>query len=593
MYVERIPNRNSPPAILLRESYRDGDKIRKRTLANLSDWPAPKIEALRRVLRGDAVAPVGREALSMQRSLPHGHVAAALGTLRKLGLDRLLSQGGRQPKQEVALCVAMIVGRLLHPGSTPAPAARARLVEAGSKLATARLLDGETATCSLGQALGLGAVDEQQLYGALDWLVEQQERIEKALARRHLKNGTLGFYDVSSTYFEGRTCELAQFGHNRDGKHGKLQIVFGLLCSQDGCPVAIEVFEGNVGDPSTLQAQIAKLRERFELDRVVLVGDRGMITEARIRQDVRPADLDFITALRAPAIRKLVGAGELQLSLFDDRDLAEITSLDYPGERLVVCRNPLLAQERARKRRELLAATEEKLRKIQARVRRAKRSLRGRDAIGITVGKIIDHYKMAKHFDITITDDDLIIERRSQPIDDEALLDGFYVVRTSVTADLLDSSSVVRAYKGLSNVERAFRSLKTIDLEIRPIHHRRARRVRAHLLLCMLAYYLEWHMRQALKPILFDDHDKQAADAARGSIVAKAVRSEAAQRKLNARRTDDDLPVHSFQSLIADLATFTRNTMAMGDSSATFLLYPKLTPTQERAFRLLDVPANL
>jgi len=462
MYVERIPNRNSPPAILLRESYRDGDKIRKRTLANLSDWPGAKIEALRRVLRGDAVAPVGREALSMQRSLPHGHVAAALGTLRKLGLDRLLSQGGRQPKQEVALCVAMIVARLIEPAS---------------KLATARLLDEETASCSLGQVLGLGAVDEQQLYGALDWLVEQQERIEKALARRHLKNGTLVLYDVSSTYFEGRTCELAQFGHNRDGKHGKLQIVFGLLCSQDGCPVAIEVFEGNVGDPSTLQTQIAKLKERFDLDRVVLVGDRGMITEARIRQDVKPAGLDFITALRAPAIRKLVDAGELQLSLFDDRDLAEITSLDYPGERLVVCRNPLLAAERARKRRELLAATEEKLRKIQARVRRSKRSLRGRDAIGIAVGKIIDHYKMAKHFDITITDTDLVIERRSQPIDDEAALDGIYVVRTNVKANLLDSSSVVRAYKGLSNAERAFRSIKTVDLEIRPIHHRR---VRAH-----------------------------------------------------------------------------------------------------------------
>src|ERR1700704_3909636 len=291
MYVERIPNRNSPPAILLRESYRDGDKIRKRTLANLADWPGAKIEALRRVLRGDAEAPVGREALSMRRSLPHGHVAAALGTLRKLGLDRLLSQGGRQPADEVALCVAMILARLIEPAS---------------KLATARLLDEETATCSLGQVLGLGAVDEQQLYGALDWLVEQQERIEKALARRHLKNGTLVLYDVSSTYFEGRTCELAQFGHNRDGKHGKLQIVFGLLCSQDGCPVAIEVFEGNVGDPSTLQTQIAKLKQRFDLDRVVLVGDRGMITEARIRETVRPAGLDFITALRAPSIPKVV-----------------------------------------------------------------------------------------------------------------------------------------------------------------------------------------------------------------------------------------------------------------------------------------------
>src|ERR1700741_901972 len=573
MYVERIPNRNSPPAILLRESYRDGDKIRKRTLANLSDWPAPKIEALRSVLRGDAVAPVGPEALSMKRNLPRGQVASALGTLGKIGIDRLLSQGGRQPEAEGALCLAMIVARLLEPAS---------------KLATARLLDAETATSSLGQALGLGVVDEQQLYGALDWLIEQQERIEKALTRRHLKNGTLVLYDVSSTYFEGRTCELAQFGHNRDGKHGKLQIVFGLLCSQDGCPVAIEVFEGNVGDPSTLQTQIAKLKEHFNLDRVVLVGDRGMITEARIRESVKPADLDFITALRAPAIRKLVDAGELQPSLFDARELAEIPSLYYPGERLVVCRNPLLADERSRKRRELLGATEEKLRQIQARVRRTKRLLRGRDAIGVAVGKIINRYKMAKHFDIPITETDLVIERRSKPIDHEASLDGIYVVRTNVTAGLLDSSSVVRAYKGLSNAERAFRSLKTVDIEIRPIHHRRARR--AHVLLCMLAYYLEWHMRQALKPILFDDHDKPAADAARASIVAKAARSEAA-KKVNTKRTDDDLPVHSFQSLIADLATFTRNTMAMGDSS--FLLYPKLTPIQERAFQLLDMKAYL
>jgi transposase len=578
MYVERIPNRSSPPAILLRESYRDGDKIRKRTLANLSDWSAAKIEALRRVLRGDAVAPAGREALTIRRSLPHGHVAAMLRTLRKLGLDRLLSQGGRQPKLDVALCVAMMVARLIEPAS---------------KLATARLLDEETATCSLGEVLKLGAVDEQQLYSAMDWLVEQQERIEKALARRHLGNGTLVLYDVSSTYFEGRTCELAQFGHNRDGKRGKLQIVFGLLCSQEGCPVAIEVFEGNTGDPSTLQNQVTKLKERFNLDRVVLVGDRGMITEARIRQTVKPADLDFITALRAPAIRKLVEAGKLQPSLFDDRDLAEITSPDYPGERLVVCRNPLLADERARKRRELLAATEKKLRKIQARVRRAKRPLRGCDAIGIAVGKIIDHYKMAKHFDITIADNDLIIERRSQPIDAEASLDGIYVVRTNVKADLLDSRSIVRAYKNLSNVERAFRSLKTIDLEVRPIHHRRARRVRAHVLLCMLAYYLEWHMRQALKPILFDDHDKPAADAARSSIVAKASRSEAAKRKVEAHRTDDDLPLHSFQSLIAHLATFTRNTMAMGENSDTFVLYPTLTPIQERAFQLLDVPTAM
>jgi len=576
MYVERIPNRNSPPAILLRVSYRDGDKIKKRTLANLSDWPEAKVEALRRVLRGDAVAPSSPEALVMRRSLPHGHVAAALGTVRKLGLDRLLSQGGRQPRRDVALCIAMIVARLIEPAS---------------KLATGRLLDDETATCSLGRVLGLEAVDEQELYGALDWLIEQQERIEKGLARRHLTNGTLVLYDVSSTYFEGRTCELAQYGYNRDGKKGKLQIVFGLLCSPDGCPVAIEVFEGNVGDPSTLHSQVAKLKERFALERVVLVGDRGMITEARLERTIKPAGLDFITALRAPAIRKLVEAGELQLSLFDDLDLAEIRSPDYPGERLVVCRKPLLAEERTRKRRELLDATEQKLCDIQSRVRRDNKPLRGQDAIGVAVGKVVDRYKMAKHFDIIITDNDLVFERKSQLIDAESALDGVYVVRTNVTAEVLDSTSTVRAYKSLANVERAFRSLKTVDLEIRPIHHRRASRVRAHVLLCMLAFYVEWHMRQALKPILFDDHDKPAAEAARRSIVARATRSEAALRKAATQRTDDDLPVHSFQSLLADLATVTRNTMAMADSPEnTFVLYPELTPVQQRAFHLLGVP---
>jgi transposase len=579
MYVERIPNRDSPPAILLRMSYRDGDKIKKRTLANLSDWPAAKIEALRRVLRGEATAPSSAQTLRMLRSLPHGHVAAALGTLRKLGLDRVLSQGGRQPKREVVLCVAMIVARLIEPAS---------------KLATGRMLSDETATSSLGQVLGLGQVDEQELYAALDWLVEQQGRIETVLARRHLKNGTLVLYDVSSTYFEGRTCELAQLGYNRDGKKGKLQIVFGLLCSPDGCPVAIEVFEGNVGDPSTLQVQITKLKQRFDLARVVMVGDRGMITEARLEQTIKPAGLDFITALRAPAIRKLVDAGELQLSLFDDRDLAEITSPEYPDERLVVCRNPLLADERARKRRELLDVTERKLSEIQARVRRRRRPLRGKDAIGIAVGKVVDRYKMSKHFEITITDNDLVFARRSQPIDDEAALDGIYVVRTSLKAETLDAASTVRAYKSLANVERAFRSMKTVDLEIRPIHHRRAHRVRAHVLLCMLAYYVEWHMRQVLKPILFDDHDKAAAEAARQSIVAKATRSEAANRKAATQRTDDGLPVHSFHSLIADLATCSRNTMAMAESpDATFVLYPDLTPVQQRTFQLLEVQIRL
>jgi hypothetical protein len=579
MYVERIPNRNSPPAILLRESYREGAKIKKRTLANLSDWPVAKIEALRCVLRNQAMASAIEDGLTLVRSLPHGHVAAVLGTLRKLGLDGVLSQGRRHPVRAVALCLAMITGRVIDPAS---------------KLATARVLDGETANHSLGTVLQLGAVDEQALYDALDWLVAHQERIEAALARRHLKNGTLVLYDVTSTYFEGRTCPLARFGYNRDGKAGKLQIVFGLLCTAEGCPVAVEVFEGNIGDPSTLASQVAKLKERFALERVVVVGDRGMITEARLEETIKPAGLDWITVLRAPAIRGLVEAGAIQLSLFDQRDLAEITAPDYPGERLMVCRNPLLAEERARKRGELLDATEKKLAAIAVRVRRAKKPLRGRDKIALAVGRVIDHYKMAKHFTVTITDDALTFTRNAAQIAAEVALDGVYVLRTSLAPATLDAAATVKAYKQLAHAERAFRSLKTVDIEVRPIHHRRADRVRAHVFLCMLAYYVEWHMRQALKPILFDDHDKAAADAARTSIVAKAKRSKAADRKARTKRTDDGLAVHSFRSLLGDLATVTRNTMAMiGSPDPTFVIYPQFTPVQARAFELLGVNVKL
>ena len=551
----------------------------RRTLANITHWPLTKIEALRRLLRDEPLTGDRGDGLRLLRSLPHGHVAAALGILRKAGLEYVLSQGGRQPAREVALCIAMLVARLIDPAS---------------KLATARLLDGETASCSLGAVLGLGAVDEQELYGALDWLVGQQDRIEKALARRHLKNGMLVLYDVTSTYFEGRSCPLARFGYNRDGKSGKLQIVFGLLCTTEGCPVAVEVFEGNVGDPSTLASQIAKLKERFALERVVLVGDRGLITQARLEEILKPAGLDWITALRAPAIRSLVEAAAIQLSLFDQRDLAEIASPDYPGERLVVCRNPLLAEERARKRRDLLDATEKKLIPIQTRVRRAKKPLRGKDKIALAVGRVIDHYKMAKHFTVVIADDDLTFTRNTAQIDAEAALDGVYVLRTSLKPETLDATSTVKAYKQLAHVERAFRSLKTVDIEVRPIHHRRPHRVRSHVFLCMLAYYVEWHMRQALKPLLFDDHDKAAADAARRSIVAKAKRSQAADRKALTKRTDDGLAVHSFRSLLSDLATVTQNTMAMvGEPGTAFVLYPQLTAVQARAFQLLEVTVKM
>ncbi len=577
MYVAKVPNRNSPPAYLLREGYREGEKVKSRTLANLSHWPLAKIERLRCVLRDEVLASA-TEGLTMLRSLPHGHVAAVLGSARKIGLDHLLA-AAHTPALLAALVLAMIVARVIDPAS---------------KLATARQLDAATASSSLGPLLELDMVSEQELYAALDWLLSQQSRIEHRLAQRHLSNATLVLYDVSSTYFEGRTCPLARRGYSRDGKRDKLQIVFGLLCASDGCPVAVEVFEGNTGDPSTLAVQVDKLRQRFHLGHVVLVGDRGMITETRIGTLLRPAALNWITALRAPTIRTLLDQGAIQLSLFDQRDLAEVTSPDFPNERLVVCRNPLLAAERARKRLDLLAATEADLRKVTKAVARKNKPLRGADKIGLAAGAVLNRHKLAKHFTLTITDDSFAFTRNTDAIEAEARLDGFYVIRTNLDPTTLAASDVVRVYKSLSQAERAFRSLKTVDLEIRPIHHRLADRVRAHVLLCMLAYYLEWHMRQALAPILFDDHQRAEATAARASIVAPAQRSKAARRKAATKRTDDGLPVHSFQSLLAELATFTRNTMAMPAASHhTFLLYPQPTPTQRRAFELLAVQPRL
>jgi transposase len=465
-----------------------------------------------------------------------------------------------------------------------------RFVAPTSKLATAKALNLDTATSSLGLMLGLGEVDKGELYTALDWLLERQPAIEKALAKRHLKNGVLVLYDVSSSYVEGRHCSLAQLGYNRDGKKGKLQIVYGLLCAADGCPVAIEVFEGNTGDPTTLATQITKIKERFGLSRVVLVGDRGMITQARIEEDVKPAALDWITALRAPAIRALVDGGALQLSLFDERDMASITSPDFPGERLIVCRNPDLARERTRKREALLAATERDLAAIKTKVDRGHKSVFGKAKIGLAVGAVIDRHKMAKHFDVTIGDITLEYRRKTGAITAEAALDGIYVVRTNLPAETLDDTGTVRAYKSLAQVEWAFRSLKTVDLEIRPIFHYAAPRVRAHVLLCMLAYYVEHHMRARLAPMLYDETDPEAAEALRDTIVAKAQRSPAALRKERTHRTDDGLTVHSFQGLMAHLATYSRMiaTTPLNDKYL-FTLYTKATPTQTRAFELLDI----
>jgi Transposase DDE domain len=571
MYVTRVPNRTSPPAVLLRESYREGGKVKTRTVANLSDWPDAKVEALRRVLRGETVLAPAADRCEIERSLPHGHVAAVLGLVRNVGLDRLLP---RRPERLAKLALALIVARVIEPAA---------------KLSTARQLSEATASHSLGAVLGLGEVDEDELYRALDVLGAAQPAIERTLARRHLKDGTLVLYDVTSSYLEGRCCELARFGYSRDGRPDRPQIVFGLLCAADGCPVAVEVFEGDTGDPKTLAVQIDKLKKRFGLRRVALVGDRGMITTARIEHDLKPAGLDWITALRAPAIQALAADdGPLQLSLFDDRDMAEIVSPDYPGERLIVCHNGALAAERARKREDLLGASEKDLAKIQAATARPRNPLRGQDEIALRVGAVLGRRKVAKHFRLTITEETLGFVRDEAAIAREKDLDGFYVLRTSVPAEALEAGATVLAYKSLAHVERAFRSLKSIDLDIRPVHHRLARRVRAHVFLCMLAYYVAWHMRRELAPLLFEDHDRPAAAASRASPVARAEVSPAARAKARSRQTENGETVHSFRTLLADLATLTRNTVRFGDALPMTML-SRPTPIQRRAFSLLGV----
>jgi hypothetical protein len=572
MYIESVPNRNSPPAVLLRESYRDNGKVRKRTLCNLSNWPVAHIEGLRGVLKGGTVIAAERDAFSVTRTLPHGHVAAALGTARKIGLDRVLGPDGDRCRD---LVLALLVSRILDPAS---------------KLATARALSPATATSSLGEMLRLGAVDEDELYIALDWLLERQPAIETALAKRHLNSGTLVLYDVSSSYMEGRCCPLAKRGYSRDRKKGTLQITYGLLCAPDGCPIAIEVFDGDTADPMTLATQIEKLKQRFRLDRVVMVGDRGMITQARITDEIKSAGLDWITALRAPAIKGLLQSGALQLSLFDQRDMASITTPAFPNERLVVCRNPDLAAERSRKREELLVATERDLARIQAAVVRRRAPLRGAAEIALAVGAVINRHKMAKHFEINISAEAFNFARKTAEIAAEAAIDGIYVVRTNLPAETCDDATTVRSYKSLALVERAFRCLKTADLQIRPVYHWLADRVRAHVLLCMLAYYLEWHMRQGLAPMLFEDADKQAAETLRTSVVAQAQRSPAAVQKQTTKSTPDGLPVHSFQTLLADLATIAQNTIVTAITPRYPLtMVTRPTPTQHKAFQLLGL----
>jgi hypothetical protein len=576
MYVVRVPNRGSPPAILLRESYREAGKVKNRTLANLSSWPEAKVEALARVLKGQPppAAPLAG-AFEITRSLPHGHVAAVLGTARQLGLEELIDPA---PSRHRDLVTAMAVAQVLAPDS---------------KLAIARGLRDQTAASSLGELLGLGSCDEDDLYAAMDYLAARQDTIQDALAARHLAGGTLVLYDVSSAAFEGRTCPLGAIGHPKDGVRGRLQIVYGLLTSKDGIPVAIEVFKGNTGDPKTVAAQVTRLKDRFGIAKVVLVGDRGMLTAARLREDVRPAHLDWITALRAPQVKALVRDGDLQLTLFDAQDLAEITSPDFPGERLVACKNPFLEAERARKRESLLAATEADLGKIAAACARARRPLRGQDTIAVRVDRVLRRRKVAKHFTTEIGDDSFSYARDQDSIAAEAKLDGIYVLRTSVDGNDLGSGQVVSSYKALAQVERAFRAFST-DLDIRPIRHRTEDRVRAHVFLRMLSYYLTWHLQARLAPLLFTDDDKPAAQAARPSPVAPSRRSPQALAKAATKKTLSDLPVHSFATLLTDLATICLNTIAPADPALPgFRLVTTPTAPQRQAFELLGVSHRL
>jgi transposase len=556
---------------LLRRTFREDGKVKHETLGNLSHLPPPAIEAVRLALKGETLVSAG-SLFECVRSLPHGHVAAVLGSLRNLGLDKIISS---RSCRERDLVLAMVVARIVAPGS---------------KLATCRAISADTAEMSLGEVLGIEDATEDELYAAMDWLLPRQARIEDRLAERHLDN-TLVLYDVTSSYFEGRTCPLAKRGHNRDKKQGKLQIVIGLLCSREGRPVAVEVFEGNTGDPATVASQVKKLRGRFGLERVVLVGDRGMLTDARIREDLDPVEgLSWVTALRAPAIKRLAAQGAVSRSLFDEADLAEIRSDDFPGERLVVCRNPLLAQERTRKREELLRATEKELEKIAVATHRTRQRLSGADKIGLRVGKIRNRYKVGKHFHLEITDDSFRYSRKEDQIREEAALDGIYVVRTDVPSEEFTAEEAVRTYKSLSVVERAFRSMKTVDLKVRPIHHRKEGRVRAHVFLCMLAYYVEWHMREKLAPLLFDDHDRASAQAARESVVQKAERSKAAKRKTGSKRTEDGLTLESFQGMLALLGTIVKNWMRPREAtSEPFQMVTIPNPHQRRALDLLEV----
>ncbi len=548
---------------LLMHSYREGGKVKKETVGNLSHLPPAIIAGIRAMLAGKELVDI--EALAAEQTLPHGAVEAVLAMMRRLQIARLLA---REPSRRRALVMAMIAQRI---------------IASGSKLFTTRALHHST----LAEELGIGSPDADDLYDAMDWLIERQAAIEERLAKRHLRQGATALYDLSSSYFEGRCCPLAKRGYSRDKRRGSLQIVYGLLCDRDGRPVAIEVFDGNTIDAQTVPDQIAKLKDQFGLEHVVLVADRGMVTRANLGA-LGAAGMDWITALKAPQVKKLAAQGALPLSLFDEQALAEITSPEYPGERLVVCRNPLVAEERHRKRQELLAATEKEVGPIAVRV--AAGTLHGTAEIGLAVGAVVNRFKMKKHFTVEIDDERFAFTRRTEQIAAEAALDGIYILRTSLDAHACSTTEVVRSYKQLARVERAFRTFKSIDLEIRPIHHYRETRVRAHVLLAMLAYYVEWHLRQAWAELLFKDEEPPIA----ADPVSKAQRSQRALRKASRQRTESGDVVHSFSSLMAELALRARNTMRIGDTEATFVRVTKPTPLQARALQLVtELPVAL
>jgi hypothetical protein len=564
MYIATVPNRSSPPAILLREGYREGGKVKNRTLANLSAWPAAKVDLLRRLLRGEPLAPVDH-LFEVVASAHHGHVQAVRTAMQRLGFETLIAA---RRSRERDLVVALVTARILAPES---------------KLATTRWWH----TTTLPASLGVADADEDALYAAMDWLLVRQARIERKLAARHLPEGGLVLYDLTSSYVEGTTCPLAAFGHNRDGKKGKRQVNYGLLTTAQGCPVAVSVFKGNTGDPKTLLPAVERVRADFGLTQLILVGDRGMISQTQITALQALPGVDWITALKTGAIRDLVAGGHLQLGLFDARNLFELHHPDFPGERLVACRNPELAKLRAHKRQDLLAATTKELEKVRGMVARG--TLTGRDAIGVRVGKVVNKYKMAKHVRLDIQEDGFTFQIDEAQVAAEAALDGLYVIRTSVPPERLDADETVRSYKQLSQVERAFRSLKTLDLKVRPIYHRREARVRAHIFLCLLAYYVEWHMLAAWRPLLFADED-QTAKTTRDP-VAPAQRSAAALRKVHAKVLDDGTMVHSFQTLLTELSAIVRNVCrrrGTGPDEPTFALVTTPTPKQQQALELLE-----